>query len=75
MLHRLALLVVLLTVGAACADEVILVNGDRITGTVVRKEGDASNAGYWYARARRNYEDFTQPTDELQAIAELLESE
>lgn len=40
MLHRVALLVVLLTVGAACADEVILANGDRITGTVVRKEGD-----------------------------------
>ena len=38
-------------------------------------EGDEGNSRYWYARAHRNYEDFTQPTDELQAIAELLESE
>jgi putative salt-induced outer membrane protein YdiY len=40
MLHRLALLIAVLTIGAAHADEVILGNGDRLTGTVVRKEGD-----------------------------------
>lgn len=38
-------------------------------------EGDASNSRYWYARARRNYEDFGNPTAELQAIAAVLKSE
>ena len=41
MLHRLACLALLLLASAAArADEVILANGDRLTGTVVRKEGD-----------------------------------
>ena len=38
--HRLAFLVLLLVFGAAHADEVILSNGDRLTGTVVRKEAE-----------------------------------
>jgi putative salt-induced outer membrane protein YdiY len=38
--RRLAFLILLLVFGAARADEVILANGDRLTGTVVRKEGD-----------------------------------
>ena len=35
-------------------------------------EGDAGNSSYWYARANRNYEDFSDSTDELNAIAVLL---
>lgn len=35
-------------------------------------EGDAGNSRYWYARARRNYEDFENPTAELRAIADCL---
>jgi hypothetical protein len=31
-------------------------------------EGDESNSRYWYARARRNYEDFRDPTEELRYI-------
>ena len=38
--QRLAFLILLLVFGAARADEVILANGDRLTGTVLRKEGD-----------------------------------
>lgn len=38
-------------------------------------ENDESNSRYWYARARRNYEDFTDPQAELKVIAEHLESE
>ncbi|HEX5538244.1 MAG TPA: hypothetical protein VFX01_00520 [Methylophilaceae bacterium] len=37
-------------------------------------EGDAGNSRYWYARAHRNYEDFADPTAELQAIADYLQS-
>jgi putative salt-induced outer membrane protein YdiY len=40
MRYCLALMVLLLVCGAARADEVLLANGDRLTGTVVRKEGD-----------------------------------
>jgi putative salt-induced outer membrane protein YdiY len=40
MRHGLAILILALLVGAARADEVFLANGDRLTGTVVRKEGD-----------------------------------
>ena len=36
-------------------------------------EGDAGNSRYWYARAGKNYEDFPDANDELQAIATLLE--
>ncbi|HYD34268.1 MAG TPA: hypothetical protein VEA39_06810 [Methylophilaceae bacterium] len=31
-------------------------------------EGDESNSRYWYARAKRNYEDFEDPTEELKHI-------
>ena len=40
MRYRLAFIVLMLLGGAACADEVLLANGDRLTGTVVAKEGD-----------------------------------
>ena len=36
-------------------------------------EGDAGNSRYWYARAGKNYEEFPDANDELQAIATLLE--
>src|SRR5690606_13579690 len=36
----LAILILALFAGVARADEVVLLNGDRLTGTVVRKEGD-----------------------------------
>ena len=32
-------------------------------------EGDAGNSRYWYARARKNYEDYLDPILELKAIA------
>lgn len=32
-------------------------------------EPDEGNSRYWYARAHRNYEDFSDPTIELNAIA------
>jgi len=35
-------------------------------------EGDESNSRYWYARARRSYEDFTDPKEELQHIGSQL---
>jgi putative salt-induced outer membrane protein YdiY len=38
--HRLAFIVLMLLAGTACADEIVLANGDRLTGTVVRKEGE-----------------------------------
>jgi putative salt-induced outer membrane protein YdiY len=38
--QRLAFLILLFALGAAHADEVILANGDRLTGTVVRKEAE-----------------------------------
>jgi putative salt-induced outer membrane protein YdiY len=38
--QRLAFIALLFLVAAAHADEVVLVNGDRLTGTVVRKEGE-----------------------------------
>ena len=38
-------------------------------------EGDAGNSRYWYARAGKSYEDFSDSTDELNAIAVLLEEQ
>jgi putative salt-induced outer membrane protein YdiY len=40
MRYRPVSIVLMLLCGAACADEVLLSNGDRLTGTIVRKEGD-----------------------------------
>lgn len=37
-------------------------------------EPDEGNSRYWYARARRNYEDFADPDAELRAITELLDT-
>lgn len=31
-------------------------------------EGDQSNSRYWYAKAGRRFEDFTEADDELRAI-------
>jgi hypothetical protein len=31
-------------------------------------EGDEGNSRYWYSRAKRNFEDFADPKDELRAI-------
>jgi hypothetical protein len=31
-------------------------------------EGDEGNSHYWYARAKKNFEDFADPKDELRAI-------
>lgn len=39
-----------------------------------KMEPDEGNSRYWYARARRNYEDFPDPHEELHAIAKHLES-
>ena len=36
----LAIIVLMLLAGAARADEIVLANGDRLTGTVLRKEGE-----------------------------------
>ena len=38
-----------------------------------KMEPDEGNSRYWYARARRNYEDFTDPHEELLAIAAQLD--
>lgn len=35
-------------------------------------EGDSSNSRYWYAQAGRRYEDFADPTAELQSIKAAL---
>ncbi|HEU4707874.1 MAG TPA: hypothetical protein VFS17_01035 [Methylophilaceae bacterium] len=35
-------------------------------------EGDESNSRYWYARARRSYEDFNDPREELKHIGSQL---
>ena len=35
-------------------------------------EGDEGNSRYWYARAKRDYEDFADPNDELRAIKKHL---
>ncbi len=35
-------------------------------------EGDEGNSRYWYARTDANYEDYTDPNEELRAIAQLL---
>ena len=35
-------------------------------------EGDVGNSHYWYSRAKRDYEDFTDPKDELRAIEKYL---
>jgi len=32
-------------------------------------EGDVDNSRYWYARARKSYEDYVDPILELKAIA------
>jgi hypothetical protein len=32
-------------------------------------EGDEGNSRYWYARAQRSYETYSDPTTELKAIA------
>ncbi|HEY0268064.1 MAG TPA: hypothetical protein VGC12_02400 [Methyloradius sp.] len=37
-------------------------------------EGDEGNSRYWYARARKRYEDFADSTSELKAIAKFLEN-
>lgn len=38
-------------------------------------EGDAWNSRYWYARTQgRNYEDFSDPQEELREIARLLDT-
>lgn len=38
-------------------------------------EGDAGNSRYWYTRARRNYDDYTDAHAELRAIADSLEAD
>ena len=35
-------------------------------------EGDAGNSRYWYARTTHRYEEYANPQDELQAIAQQL---
>jgi hypothetical protein len=35
-------------------------------------EGDESNSRYWYARAKADYEDYSDANVELRAIAKLL---
>ena len=35
-------------------------------------EGDKSNSRYWYARAKKNYEDFADPSEELRVIGKQL---
>ena len=35
-------------------------------------EGDTGNSRYWYAKALRNFEDFTDPKAELEAIRAAL---
>ena len=35
-------------------------------------EGDVGNSRYWYSRAKRDYEDFTDQKDELRAIEKYL---
>lgn len=35
-------------------------------------EGDEWNSRYWYARTSAKYEDYTNPTEELQAIRQQL---
>lgn len=35
-------------------------------------EGDAGNSRYWYARAGRRYEDFSDPALELDALKQTL---
>jgi hypothetical protein len=35
-------------------------------------EGDAWNSRYWYARTQAQYEDFTDPTEELKTIRQQL---
>jgi len=35
-------------------------------------EGDESNSRYWYARALKNYEDFSDPAEELKHIGNSL---
>ena len=37
-------------------------------------EGDAGNARYWYARSGRSLDDLYDPSAELRAIAEALDS-
>jgi hypothetical protein len=36
-------------------------------------EGDAGNSRYWYARARRDYGEWTDPAAELRAIRQALD--
>jgi len=38
-------------------------------------EGDEGNSRYWYARARKNYEDFSDPNEELGVIKQQLEKQ
>ncbi|MEO1765981.1 hypothetical protein [Thiobacter aerophilum] len=35
-------------------------------------EGDTANSRYWYARAGRRYEDFSDPVAELEAFGRVL---
>ncbi|MEO8417183.1 MAG: hypothetical protein ABI475_00455 [Methylophilaceae bacterium] len=37
-------------------------------------ENDESNSRYWYARAHKDYEDFTDPAAELNAILQFLQN-
>ncbi|MEK9771740.1 MAG: hypothetical protein VW238_05035 [Nitrosomonadales bacterium] len=36
-----------------------------IHATLHKIEGDSSNSRYWYARTRHQYEEFSDPVDEL----------
>ncbi len=38
-------------------------------------EGDEWNSRYWYKRTDRSYEDFTDSTDELKAILQVLQNQ
>jgi len=35
-------------------------------------EGDSGNSRYWYAKAHRSFDDFTDPKSELEAIRAAL---
>jgi hypothetical protein len=37
-----------------------------------KMEGDAGNSRYWYAKANRDFEDFSDPKAELEAIRAAL---
>jgi len=46
--------------------------GQWIHAVLHKIEGDTGNSRYWYARARKSYEDYVDPIVELKAIAAAL---